>query len=84
MTTTTEKNPKNRQTKKASHLPPIADVVKISGREYVIAPLDEFREWEEDKALKELMAERLEDNGPYISLEEFEKHLFRKAKGRKK
>ena len=65
-------------------LPPSAEVVTLSGREYVIAPLDAFRDWEEDRAFAALMAERLRDDGEYISFDEFEKHLDRKKAGRKK
>lgn len=84
MTTTTKKDVKKSVNKKRTLLPPSADVVVISGREYIIAPLDEFQEWGEERMLAELMAERLEEGGPYISLEEFEKRLDRKNKGREK
>ena len=30
-------------------LPPSASVVEISGREYIIAPFDEFKAWEESR-----------------------------------
>lgn len=83
MTTAVRKNAKKRPNKK-SFLPPSADVVKIAGREYVIAPLDEFQEWGEDRMLALLMEDRLEEDGPYMSMEEFEKRLDRKNKGRKK
>ncbi len=33
----------------AIELPPSASVVKISGREYIIAPLDEFKAWEKNR-----------------------------------
>lgn len=84
MTTTAKRTAKKNLSKKPAVLPPSADVVKISGREYLIAPLDEYREWEEDRALAALMAERLDGDGPYVSLDEFEKMLARKNKRRKK
>ncbi len=83
-TTTTMKTTKKRTGKRQSFLPPSADVVKISGREYIIAPLDEFKEWDEDRTLAALMEERIKEGGPYISLEEFERHLDQRNKGRKK
>jgi hypothetical protein len=53
---------KAKRAKKAdrSPLPPFADVAVIAGREYLIAPLDEFAEWCEDQALLPLVKERLE------------------------
>lgn len=86
MTATVKKGQKKGSKKKAPFpsLPPSADVVTISGREYIIAPFDEFKEWEEDKALAALVAERLEDGTPHLSLEEFEKRIGQKKKSRKK
>ena len=84
MTATTKKAIKKPVTANKTILPPSADVITISGREYIIAPLDEFQEWEEDKWLSTLIAERIEDGGPYIALEEFEKRLNQKNKGQKK
>ncbi len=65
-------------------LPPSADVVVISGRKYVIAPLDEFQEWEEDRRLASVMRERLQDGEAMISFEEFEKRLVQKNRGKRK
>lgn len=84
MPTTTKKTMGKRTKKKKTLLPPSADVVKISGREYIIAPLDEFQEWEEERALAALMSKRLDEAGPYLSWAEFEKRLDRKTKGQKK
>ena len=61
-------------------LPPSAEVVTLAGREYVIAPLEEFHEWSEDRTLVKLMAERMEEDAEYVSLEEFEQRLDRKKK----
>jgi hypothetical protein len=41
-----------------THLPPSANVVEISGREYVIAPLDEFKVWDEERGREALANER--------------------------
>lgn len=86
MTTATKKTktPKRRGGKKndVSSLPPSADVITISGRDYIIAPLDEFREWEEDRALAALMAERLATDEELIPLEEVERRLDAKKRGR--
>lgn len=83
-TTVAKKSTKKRSRRRADFLPPSADVVSISGRDYIIAPFDEYQEWEEDRALLAIMDERMADGGPYITMEELEKHLDEKNKGRKK
>lgn len=82
MTVTTRKGPRKKAP--VASLPPSADIVTISGRDYIIAPYDEFREWEADRALAALMSERLAEGDSGISLEEFEKRIGQKRKGRKK
>ena len=83
MTTTTKKGTPKRIGKNRDHLPPSADIISISGRKYLIAPLDEFQEWDEDRLLLRLVTERIEEGGPYIALEEFEKRLEQRNKGKK-
>lgn len=86
MTVTTKKSagkvgkaaPKRGRKNSGIPLPPSADVVEISGREYIIAPLDEYRDWEEERALAALMRERINDGDPLIPFEEFESRLDRK------
>ncbi len=82
MTTTMPKTAKKQSCKKNSFLPPSADVVKISGHEYLIVPLDDFREWDEDRMLAALMAKRLESDEELIPIEEVEKRLDAKKKKR--
>ena len=93
MTTTTGKNrsPKktsrktrdNRVAKKDSALfPPSAEIVKLSGREYLIVPMEDFQDWDDDRMLAALMAERLASNEELIPLEEVEKRLDAKKKRR--
>ncbi len=83
MTTTAKKTPKARSRSRAPFLPPSSDVVNISGREYVITPLDEFQEWEEDRALLAIAEERLADGGSWITAEEFKKRLAKSNARRK-
>ncbi len=86
MTTMTKKSPKKRSRSPRvlrDMLPPSADIVEISGREYLIAPFDEYQEWEEDRALMAIVEERLNDGSTPISYEEFTKRLDRQNKGRK-
>lgn len=78
MTTTTKKKgaTKARSRKKPEHsLPPSAEVVNLSGRDYLIVPMDEFQEWDEDRMLIALMAERLASDEELIPLEEVERRL---------
>ena len=75
---------KKRTAKRASFLPPSAGVTDVAGQKLLIMPLDDFEEWLEDIALSALVEERIEEGGPYISLEEFEHRLDKKNKGRKK
>lgn len=85
MTTTTKKNTKKRTTGKKTFppLPPSADVVEISGRDYVIAPLDEYSEWYEDQLFASLVEERLRQPNPKIvPFSEIEAALDKKRKGR--
>jgi hypothetical protein len=64
-------------------LPPSADVAVIAGREYLIAPLDEFAEWCEDQALLPLVKERLENpNRRIVPFSEIEAALDKKGKGK--
>lgn len=63
-------------------LPPSAEVLNLSGHDYLIVPLDEFREWDEDRMLAALMAERLASDEELIPLEEVERRLDAKKKKR--
>ena len=86
MTTMTKakKTAKPRASKKQPLLPPSAGVTNVAGQKLLIIPLDDFEEWLEDIALSALVEERIEEGGPYISLEEFERRLDQRNKGRKK
>ena len=80
---TTGMKTKTRAVKKTD-LPPSANVITLSGRKYIITPLDEFQAWEEDRRLASIMRERMNDGERMISFEEFEKRLDqknRRAKG---
>jgi hypothetical protein len=80
--TTATKTKKNAVNK--ADLPPSADVITVSGRKYIIAPLDEFQEWDEDRQLASIMRERMHDGESMISFEEFEKRLDQKNRGKRK
>jgi hypothetical protein len=86
MTTTAKKAPKTRSRSRArdAYLPPSADIVEISGREYIIAPLDEYAEWEEDRELMAIVEERLANGGSWLTAEEFKKGLAERNARRKK
>ncbi len=63
-------------------LPYSAEVLNLSGRDYLIVPLDDFEEWDEDRQLTALMAERLAVDEELIPLEEMERRLDAKKKKR--
>lgn len=44
-------------------VPPTANVVEIAGREYVIAPLDDYDEWLQDQLLAAIASERMAREG---------------------
>lgn len=79
---TTAARPRTRKNHK-SFLPPTADVAKIAGRDFVIMPLVDFEEWQEDQLLAAVVAERLESDEKVISFEEVEARLDRGARDRK-
>ncbi len=64
-------------------LPPTADVAKIAGKDFLIMPLRDFEEWQEDQLLAAVVAERLESGEKIVPFEEIEDRLDRKAKSRK-
>ena len=92
MTTMTKKakKPGNATTRrvgkktKRSQLPPTADVASIAGKEFVIMPLEDFEEWQDDMMLTALVTERLEDGEAFIPFEEIEARLDQRKKRRKK
>ncbi len=79
---TTATKPRTRKNR-ARLLPPTADVAKIAGKDFVIMPLSDFEEWQEDQLLAAVVAERLKNKEAIVPFEEIEKRLDRKAKGRK-
>ena len=64
-------------------LPPTAGVAKIAGRDFVIVPLDDFEEWQEDRLLAAVVARRMQSGEQLLPFEEIEARLDRKDKGRK-
>ncbi len=64
-------------------LPPTADVAKIAGRDFVIMPLSDFEEWQEDQLLAAVVAQRLESGEEVVPFEEIEARLDHRAQGRK-
>ena len=64
-------------------LPPTADVAKIAGQDFVIMPLDDFEEWQEDRLLAAVVAQRLAKGEESTPFEEMEARLDRRTKGRK-
>ena len=83
MTTTTKKTINKRSRKKPSPFPPTADVANIAGRDFIIMPLDDFEEWQEDQLLAAVVGQRLESGEKTVPFEEMEARLDRHAKGRK-
>ncbi len=83
MTTTVKtKRTGKRRGAERNNLPSSAEVLKLSGRDYLIVPLDDFEEWDEDRQLAALMAERMAADEELIPLEEVERSLDAKKKMR--
>ena len=79
---TTTLKPRARK-KHARLLPPNADVAKIAGKDFLIMPLSDFEEWQEDQLLAAVAAQRLESGEEILPFEEIEARLDRGAKGGK-
>ena len=63
-------------------LPPDSGVAVIAGKEYLIAPLDEYDDWMQDRLLAAVAADRLDNGrGSPEPFENMEKRLDRKRKG---
>ncbi len=78
---TTATRPRIRK-KRVRLLPPTADIAKIAGKDFVIMPLSDFEEWQEDQLLAAVVAQRLESREAIVLFDEIEARLDRKAKGR--
>lgn len=87
MTTTMKKAAKKparkNPSKRTSPFPPTAGVTKIDGRDFIIMPLDDFEEWQEDRLLAAVVGQRLASGEKTVPFEEIEARLDRNAKRRK-
>lgn len=63
-------------------LPPSAGITVVDGREFVIMPLDDFEEWQDEQAFAALMRERIESDEPTIPFSQMMAKLNKGRKGR--
>ena len=89
MTTTTKKATKTVKTadkgsgkkSKRPAIPPSAGVTVVDGREFVIMPLADFEEWQDERLFAALVRERIESDEPVVPFEEIAAKLNKGGKG---
>ena len=79
---TTTLKPRARK-KHVGLLPPTADVARIAGKDFIIMPLNDFEEWQEDKLLAAVAAQRLGSGEEIVPFEVIEARLDSRTQGRK-